>query len=60
MFGGRGRFEKPLKRFFFRWTSSSEMAAGVTPEMRVACPSVCGRCWVSFWRTSKDSAVTWL
>ena len=33
---------KPLKRPFFRWTSSSEIAAGVTPEMRDAWPSVSG------------------
>ena len=30
-------------RFFFRCTSSSEIAAGVTPDMRAACPSVAGR-----------------
>ena len=28
----------------FRCTSSNEMAAGVIPEMRAACPSVSGRC----------------
>ena len=33
---------KPLKRPFFRCTSNSEMAAGVTPEIREACPSVSG------------------
>jgi len=29
---------KPWKRPFFRWTSSSEIAAGVMPEMRDAWP----------------------
>ena len=28
----------------FRWTSSSAMAAGVTPDTRAACPMVSGRC----------------
>jgi hypothetical protein len=36
------------------------MAAGVMPEMRDAWPSVSGRWRVSFCRTSKLSAVTWL
>ena len=49
---------KPLKPPFFRCTISSEIAAGVTPEMREACPSVSGRCFCSFCRTSIDSAVT--
>ena len=39
--------------FFFRCTSSSEIAAGVMPEMREARPSVSGRCLASFWRASK-------
>lgn len=30
----------------------AEIAAGVTPEMRAACPSVRGATRVSFWRTS--------
>src|SRR6185369_2780979 len=44
---------------FRRWIISSEMAAGVTPEMREAMPSVSGRCLASFCRTSKLSALTW-
>src|SRR6185369_8534027 len=53
-----GRRSKPLKRPFFRCTSSSEIAAGVIPEIRDACPKVSGRCLSSFWRTSKLRAVT--
>jgi hypothetical protein len=49
---------KPLNRFFFRWTSSSEIAAGVTPEIREARPSVSGRCLLSFCRTSMLRAAT--
>jgi hypothetical protein len=30
-------------RDFFKWTSSSEIAAGVTPEILEACPMVTGR-----------------
>ena len=26
----------------FKCTSNKEIAAGVTPEMRAACPTVCG------------------
>ena len=47
---------KPLKPPFFKWISSKEMAAGVTPLMRPACPSVSGRCFCSFCRTSMDRA----
>jgi hypothetical protein len=38
----------------FRCTARSEIAAGVTPEIRPAWPSVCGRCAASFWRTSTE------
>ena len=48
----RHRSSRSAGRFFFRWTSSSETAAGVTPEMRDAWPSVAGRCAASFCRTS--------
>ena len=37
---------------------SSDTAAGVTPDMREACPRVAGRWRASVWRTSNDSAVT--
>src|SRR5260221_10591718 len=36
----------------FRWTRSSEIAAGVIPEMREAWPIVSGLCWFSFCCTS--------
>ena len=39
-------------RRFFRCTSSRDTAAGVMPGMRPACPMVCGRWAMSFWRTS--------
>lgn len=45
-------------RPFFKCTSSSDTAAGVTPGTREACPSVCGRWVASFCRTSKDRAFT--
>ena len=48
---------KPLNRFFLRWTSNREIAAGVTPEMRDAWPRVSGRCLLSFCRTSMPRAV---
>src|SRR5512135_2191577 len=38
-----------------RCTSRSEMAAGVTPWMREACPTVSGRWCASFCRTSLES-----
>ena len=38
----------------FRCTSSSAIAAGVTPEMRAAWPTVSGRCWLSFCCTSVE------
>ena len=42
----------------FRWTRSSEIAAGVTPGTRAAWPSVCGRASPRRWRTSFDRPVT--
>src|SRR5690606_38691620 len=39
---------------FFRWTRRTEIAAGVTPETRLAWPIVSGRCRARIWRTSKD------
>ena len=42
----------------FRWTSSSEMAAGVMPEMRAAWPTVSGLPAASFCRASVDSPRT--
>src|SRR5437867_9590339 len=41
-----------------RYTSKTEIAAGVIPEMRVAWPRVSGRCWFSFCCTSTDSPRT--
>jgi len=41
-----------------RCTSSSETAAGVTPGMRLAWPTVCGRTRSNFCRTSADSPRT--
>src|SRR6185437_14949201 len=43
---------------FFRCTSRIEIAAGVTPGMRPACPIVAGRDCCSFWRTSCDRPVS--
>src|SRR5438477_5113089 len=42
----------------FRCTSNSEIAAGVTPEMRAAWPMVSGRCWFNFCCTSIESPRT--
>src|SRR6266446_6945930 len=42
----------------FRWTRSSEIAAGVIPEMREAWPIVSGLCWFSFCRPSIDRPST--
>ena len=42
----------PLAKPRFRCTSSSEIAAGVTPEMRAAWPIVSGLCRLSFCCTS--------
>src|SRR5476651_1285682 len=42
----------------FRCTRRSEIAAGVTPWMRAAWPTVSGRCCVSFCCTSFDSPRT--
>ena len=42
----------------FKCTISSATAAGVTPEMRDACPSVSGWCWLSFCCTSADKPLT--
>jgi len=52
------RPSKPRNRPFFRCTSNSDIAAGVTPEIREAWPKVSGRCRLSFWRTSTLSAET--
>src|SRR6185437_1030244 len=38
-----------------RCTRRREMAAGVTPWTRDACPTVSGRAWASFCRTSFES-----
>ena len=35
-------------------TMSEARSAGETPEMRDACPSVCGRIAASFWRASVE------
>jgi len=43
---------------FLRWTSNIEMAAGVTPEMRVAWPRVTGLKNASFCCTSADNPRT--
>src|ERR1700761_4212957 len=43
---------------FFRWMIRMEMAAGVTPGKRPACPTVSGRASVSFWRTSFERPET--
>ena len=43
----------------FKWTSSKEIAAGVMPEMRAACPIVSGLCRLSFCCTSMESPRTW-
>ena len=56
--GFSSRASKPLKRPFFRWINSKEIAAGVMPEIRDACPKVSGRCLLSFWRASKLRADT--
>jgi hypothetical protein len=42
----------------FKCTSKSEIAAGVTPEMRAACPMVSGRWRFSFCCTSADKPRT--
>src|SRR5690606_38194919 len=42
----------------FRCTSSSETAAGVTPDIRAACPTVAGREVSRRWRTSVDKPAT--
>ena len=44
-----GRRNWPI---FFRCTSSSDTAGGVMPAMRLAWPTVSGRCWASLARTS--------
>src|SRR5690606_11352980 len=46
----------PVARF--RWTSSNDSAAGVTPWMRAAWPIVSGRCSFSFCWTSADRPLT--
>ena len=47
-----------FQRFFFRCTSSSEMVAGVIPEMREAKPRVSGRYLARVCRASKLRADT--
>lgn len=47
---------RPRRRF--RCTSNNEIAAGVTPEILAACPSVAGRTAASFCLTSNESART--
>ena len=42
----------------FKWTRSKEIAAGVMPEMREACPKVSGREAASFCCTSFESPRT--
>ena len=44
----------------FKCTINSATAAGVTPEMRLAWPTVSGRCWLSFCCTSADKPLTLL
>src|SRR5580698_5292678 len=43
---------------FLRCTSNSDTAAGVSPGMRAACPSVSGRTSQSRWRASFDKPPT--
>ena len=52
--GAIGAFAKPR----FRCTSRSEIAAGVMPEMRAACPIVSGLCRLSFCCTSVEKPRT--
>jgi hypothetical protein len=40
------------------YTNNKLTAAGVTPEIRLACPIVCGRTRVSFSCISRDSPLT--
>jgi hypothetical protein len=49
---GRAASQAASRRF--RWTSSSEIAAGVTPLMRAAWPMVAGRLRLSFSSTSAE------
>ncbi len=49
---------RPAKLHFFRCTSNNDIAAGVTPAIRDACPTVAGRCAASFCRTSVDKPRT--
>ena len=35
-------------RFFFKYTNNNEIAAGVIPGIREACPMVIGRCSINF------------
>ena len=42
----------------FKCTINKATAAGVTPEMRAACPTVSGRCWFNFCCTSADKPFT--
>ena len=43
---------------FLTWTSSRDIAAGVTPGKRDAAPMLAGRCEVPAWRASNDRART--
>ena len=52
--GRHARFFSGLPNPLFRWTSRSEIAAGVIPEMRAAWPIVSGRCQLSFCWTSAE------
>src|SRR5260221_13814066 len=42
----------------FRWTRSSEIAAGGIPEVREACPVVAGLCGVGLWCAAVDGPGT--
>ena len=59
--GGNGQQLAPgdqAARLRFKCTSRIETAAGVTPAMRAAWPTVAGRICASFCRTSFDSPAT--
>ena len=45
---------------FFIVIAKRLTAAGVTPLMRLACPSVVGRIWLNFWTISLDKPDTLL
>ena len=56
---GIGYYFAPLNPRF-KCTISNATAAGVTPEIRLACPTVSGLCWLSFCCTSADKPLTLL